>query len=97
MDRLRSKLTIARERSIRQLERAGITVDISPAAGMHLWVETGTDTNVLTEKAMEQGYLLAPGSLFSPTQLPSTRMRINVATVLEPALLRLLEQEIRLA
>ncbi len=95
-DRLRSKLAGAREKSVRQLERAGITVDISSAAGMHLWVETGVDTNVLAEKAIAQGYLLAPGSLFSPTQLPSTRMRINIATALEPVLLRFLEQEIGL-
>jgi DNA-binding transcriptional MocR family regulator len=94
-DRLRTKLVATREKSMRQLERVGITVDISPAAGMHLWVETGVDTNVLAEKAIAQGYLLAPGSLFSPTQLPSSRMRINVATQLEPALLRFLEQEIR--
>ena len=25
--------------------------------------------------------MLAPGSLFSPRQLPSTRMRLNLATV----------------
>ena len=93
-DRLRAKLAAGREKNLRQLERIGITVDISPAAGMNLWVDTGTDTNMLTEKAMAQGYLLAPGSLFSPTQLPSSRMRINVAAQLEPALLRLLEQEI---
>ena len=94
VDRLRSKLATAREKAIRQLERAGLTVDISPAAGMHLWVETGVDTNVLTEKAMQQGYLLAPGSLFSPNQLPSTRMRINVATMVDAGIWRFLEQEI---
>jgi hypothetical protein len=43
---------------------------------------------------MEQGYLFAPGSLFSPNQLPSTRMRFNVANMADPGLLRFLEREI---
>ena len=30
---------------------------------------------------MQQDLLLAPGSLFSPNQLPSTRMRLNVAAL----------------
>ena len=59
-----------------------------------LWVDARCDTNVLTEKAMEQGYLLAPGSLFSPSQLPSTRMRVNVANMQDAGLLRFLEREI---
>jgi hypothetical protein len=43
---------------------------------------------------MEQGYLLAPGSLFSPSQLPSTRMRLNVASMADSGILRFLEKEI---
>jgi hypothetical protein len=38
--------------------------------------------------------LLAPGSLFSPNQLPSTRMRVNVANMADPGILHFLEQEI---
>lgn len=94
VDRLRSKLDGVRDKTIRQLERVGLTVDVSTPAGMFVWADTGCDTNVLTEKAMEQGYLLAPGSLFSPNQLPSTRMRINVATMSDTGVLRFLEREI---
>ncbi|OGB22191.1 MAG: GntR family transcriptional regulator [Burkholderiales bacterium RIFCSPLOWO2_02_FULL_57_36] len=93
-DRLRGKLDSARDKTVRQLERVGLTVDPATPAGMFVWVETGCNTNVLTEKAMEQGYLLAPGSLFSPSQLPSTRMRINIATMPDSGVLRFLEQEI---
>jgi hypothetical protein len=57
---------------MRQLERMGMEVGDPPPCGMFLWVDTGRDTNVMTEAAMEQGFLLAPGSLFSPAQLPST-------------------------
>jgi DNA-binding transcriptional MocR family regulator len=94
LDRLRGKLNQARDKTIRQLERTGLHIDIGAPAGMFLWIDTGCDTNVLTEKAMEQGYLLAPGSLFSPNQLPSTRMRLNVASMTDSGVLRFLEKEI---
>ncbi|MGZ3237469.1 MAG: aminotransferase-like domain-containing protein [Burkholderiaceae bacterium] len=94
LDRLRGKLNHARDKMIRQLERAGLKMDISAPVGMFVWADAGCDTNVLTEKAMEQGYLLAPGSLFSPNQLPSTRMRLNVTTMSDSGVLRFLEKEI---
>jgi len=60
-----------------------------------VWTDAGCDTSVLAEKAMAQGFLLAPGSLFSPTQLPSTKMRINVASMSDPGIWRFFEQELR--
>jgi DNA-binding transcriptional MocR family regulator len=93
VDRIRARLDATRGKAVRQLERAGFHIDAPTPAGMFVWVDTGVDTNVLTEKAMAEGYLLAPGSLFSPNQLPSTRMRINVATMSDPGLLRFLEHE----
>jgi DNA-binding transcriptional MocR family regulator len=93
-DRLRGKLGGVRDKIVRQLERVGMRIDAHPAAGMFVWADTGCDTNVLTERAMQEGYLLAPGSLFSPDQLPSTRMRLNVATMGDPGVLRFLEREI---
>jgi DNA-binding transcriptional MocR family regulator len=94
VDRLRGKLDGVRDKTIRQLEHVGLTVDIDTPAGMFVWADAGCDTNVLTEKAVQQGYLLAPGSLFSPHQLPSTRMRINVASMSDTGALRFLEREI---
>jgi len=93
-DRLRGKFDAVRDKAIRQLERIGMTIDIRAPAGMFVWADTGCDTNLLTERAMAQDYLLAPGSLFSPHQLPSTRMRFNVAALGDPGLLRFLEREI---
>lgn len=93
LDRLRNKLDSVRDRTIRQMERIGMTVDISTPAGIFVWVDTGRDTNVMAEKALAEGYLLAPGALFSPSQLPSSRMRINVAAMSDPAVWRFLEQE----
>jgi hypothetical protein len=39
--------------------------------------------------------LLAPGSLFSPTQLPSTWMRVAAATCLNETAMRFLETALR--
>jgi DNA-binding transcriptional MocR family regulator len=95
VDRVRGKLDAVRAKTVRQMERVGLTVDLAPPAGMFVWVDAGCDTNVLTERAMAEGLLLAPGSLFSPSQLPSTRMRLNVATMQEPAAWAFLERALK--
>ena len=94
VDRLRGKLDSVRDKTIKQMERVGVKVDIAAPAGMFLWADTGCDTNVLAEKALQEGYLLAPGSLFSPSQLPSTRMRVNVANMAQGGVLRILERHL---
>ena len=94
VDRLRNKLDGVRDKTSRQLEHIGMRVDSGNTSGMFAWVDTGCDTNLLTEKAMAEGYLLAPGSLFSPSQLPSPRMRINVAAMADPGILDFLAREI---
>jgi DNA-binding transcriptional MocR family regulator len=79
LERIRARLDAARPQAIRRVEALGLQLENPPSAGMFLWVDAGRDTSVLAARAMEQGLLLAPGSLFSPDQLPSTRMRLNVA------------------
>ena len=79
-ERLRARLDKVREGTYRKVEQAGLRFDPAPA-GMFVWADAGCDTNVLAEKALAEGLVLAPGSLFSPRQLPSTRMRLNLATV----------------
>ncbi|WP_075257809.1 aminotransferase-like domain-containing protein [Herbaspirillum camelliae] len=91
-ERVRARLNGARDKVMRQLERLGMDVVEAPPCGMFLWVDTGRDTNVMTEAAMQEGFLLAPGSLFSPAQLPSTYMRINVASMADPGIWRFLAQ-----
>ena len=94
VDRVRGKLDSVRAKTVRQMERVGLKVDLAPPAGMFVWVDAGMDTNVLTERAMAEGLLLAPGSLFSPSQLPTTRMRLNVATMQEPSAWEFLQREL---
>ena len=93
-DRLRSKLDGVRDKTLRQLERIGVNVDTGNTTGMFVWADAGCDTNALTEKALNAGYLLAPGCLFSPHQLPSHRMRINIAAMSDPGILKFLERAI---
>jgi DNA-binding transcriptional MocR family regulator len=93
-DRLRVKLDGVRDKTVRQLERIGMRIDISTPAGMFIWADAGCDTNTLTETGMEHGILLAPGCLFSPKQLPSTRTRINISTMSDPDILKFFEREI---
>ncbi|WP_426210344.1 PLP-dependent aminotransferase family protein [Massilia sp. TWP1-3-3] len=94
VDRVRGKLDAVRAKTVRQMERVGLKVDVAPPAGMFVWVDAGRNTNVLAERAMGEGLLLAPGSLFSPSQLPSHRMRLNVATMQEPDAWAFLEREL---
>ncbi len=82
-ERLRARLDKVREGTYRKAEQAGLRFDPA-SAGMFVWADAGCDTNVLAEKALAEGLVLAPGSLFSPRQLPSTRMRLNLATVQDP-------------
>ena len=79
-ERLRARLDKVRDSTYRRMERAGLRFE--PAqAGMFVWADAGRDTNVLAEQALAEGLVLGPGSLFSPRQLPSTYMRLNLATV----------------
>lgn len=94
LDRVRTRLDSVRGKVFRQMERIGLETGAQPAAGMFAWVDTGQDTNMLAERALAEDILLAPGSLFSPSQLPSTRMRLNVAAMQEPRIWAFLEREL---
>jgi DNA-binding transcriptional MocR family regulator len=94
VDRVRARLDGVRAKAVRQMERVGLTVTLAPPAGMFVWVDTGVDTNLLAARAMQENLLLAPGSLFSPSQLPSTRMRLNTASLQDPAVWNFLEREL---
>lgn len=44
------------------------------------WGDTGVDTDALAQRMLDEGYLIAPGSLFHAVRSPSTLMRINFTT-----------------
>jgi DNA-binding transcriptional MocR family regulator len=77
--RIRVRLDLARARSVKLALAAGCTFAAEPA-GLFGWVDTGVDTDALSQRMLDAGYLLAPGALFHANRQPSTLMRINFAT-----------------
>lgn len=92
LERIRAKLDAARDRTARALERMGARLYGDAEGGIFLWADFGRDTNAIAAAAAEQGILCAPGSLFSPTQRPSTWMRVSAAASLNPTAMRFLAQ-----
>jgi DNA-binding transcriptional MocR family regulator len=90
VDHVRSRLARSLEPAIRNLERAGLTLFHEPSAGMFMWAHAGghRDAEALAAAAQPQGIILAPGSLFSPTQARSPWMRFHVAYAGSPKLAR---------
>ena len=84
-ERLRARLDAARTRSVKLAQQAGCRFAAEPA-GLFGWVDTGVDTDVLAQRLLDEGCLLAPGSLFHARRGPSTLMRINFATTQDAAL-----------
>jgi DNA-binding transcriptional MocR family regulator len=82
LERVRVRLDECRARTAEALVQMGATIAGPPVGGMYLWSDFGRDTNELATAGSREGVLLAPGSLFSPTQLPSTWMRVAAATCL---------------
>ncbi len=78
-ERIRGQLAVARARSVKLALAHGCTFAAEPA-GLFGWVDTGTDTELLSQRMLDEGYLLAPGALFHAARQPSTLMRINFAT-----------------
>ncbi|MBU1348434.1 MAG: PLP-dependent aminotransferase family protein [Alphaproteobacteria bacterium] len=78
-ERVRLRLDGARGRTVKLALAAGCKL-VSEPAGLFGWVDTGVDTDALTQRMLDEGYLLAPGSLFHARRLPGTLMRVNFAS-----------------
>jgi DNA-binding transcriptional MocR family regulator len=83
-ERIRTRLDGARARSVKLALAHGCTFAAEPA-GLFGWVDTGVDTDALSQRMLDEGYLIAPGGLFHAARKPSTLMRINFATTQEAA------------
>ncbi len=81
-ERIRTRLDLARARSVKLALAHGCGF-AAPPAGLFGWVETGVDTDMLAQRMLDVGYLLAPGALFHASRQPSTLMRINFAATQE--------------
>jgi DNA-binding transcriptional MocR family regulator len=82
-ERIRQRLDGARSRSVALAQAHGFVFAAEPV-GIFGWVDTGVDTDALSQRMLDEGYLLAPGALFHAQRTPSSLMRINFATTQEP-------------
>ncbi|MDC8772439.1 aminotransferase-like domain-containing protein [Roseateles albus] len=78
-DRVLTLLDAARQRSMKLAEAAGCRF-MAPPQGLFGWVDVGMDTERLAQLMLDEGWLTAPGMLFSASRQSSTLMRINFAT-----------------
>ena len=88
-ERIRGRLDAARQRSVKLALEAGCRF-VSEPAGLFGWVDTGVDTEVLAQRLLDDGILIAPGALFHAHRTSSTYMRINFATTQAAAFWRAL-------
>jgi DNA-binding transcriptional MocR family regulator len=78
-ERVNARLDAARTRTVRLAQAAGCRF-VAPPAGLFGWVDAGADTDRLSQALLDEGWLLAPGSLFHASRRPSTLMRVNFAS-----------------
>jgi DNA-binding transcriptional MocR family regulator len=78
-ERVNARLDAARARTVRLAQAAGCRF-VAPPAGLFGWVDAGVDTDRLSLALLDEGWLLAPGSLFHATRRPTTLMRVNFAS-----------------
>jgi DNA-binding transcriptional MocR family regulator len=90
-ERVAHRLDAARARTVKLAESAGCTF-ASPPKGLFGWVDAGVDTERLSHAMVDQGWLLAPGTLFHATPRPTTLMRINFAAAQDARFWRALER-----
>jgi DNA-binding transcriptional MocR family regulator len=95
LERVRVQLDECRGRTAAALTRLGAKIEGPPPGGMYLWADFGRDTNELAAAGSREGILFAPGSLFSPTQLPTNWMRVAAATCLNETALRFLQRTLQ--
>lgn len=87
LNKLHKRLQAGREQALDNLEKLGLEVYIEPQGGMFVWVKIPEHIDILemTNKAANEGIMLAPGNLFRPHQESSEWMRFNVASCNEVA------------
>jgi DNA-binding transcriptional MocR family regulator len=90
-ERVVQRLDTARSRTVRLAEAHGCHF-AAPPRGLFGWVDAHCDTEWLSQRLLDDGWLLAPGALFHATPRPTTLMRVNFASAQEPAFWQALAQ-----
>lgn len=82
-ERVVTRLDAARSRT-EGLVRASGCRFVTPPQGLFGWVDVGADTEALAPQLLDEGWLIAPGTLFHATPRPTSLMRVNFATSQDP-------------
>jgi len=77
-ERVQTRLEAARHRAVKLALDAGCRF-LAPPQGLFGWIDVGCDTERLAGRLLDEGWLTAPGLLFSATREAGTLMRINFA------------------
>lgn len=81
-ERVNQKLDAARARSVKLALSHGCEFKATPR-GLFGWVDVGVDSERLAHAMLDEGWLLAPGSIFYANHRTTTMMRINFSTTQE--------------
>jgi DNA-binding transcriptional MocR family regulator len=92
VEHLRERVDQARAGMIRLMKTVGMQVFAEPVGGNFVWARFAhiEDAATLSEAALRDGVMLAPGAVFRPNLEPSPYMRFNVALYADPRLRRVL-------
>ncbi|HET9821627.1 MAG TPA: PLP-dependent aminotransferase family protein [Burkholderiaceae bacterium] len=88
-ERVSQRLEAARQRSARLAREAGFAF-AAPPQGLFGWLDTGVNSDALSQRLHAEGWLLAPGSLFLATPRSTPLMRVNFAAAQDARLWRAL-------
>jgi DNA-binding transcriptional MocR family regulator len=94
VEALRVRLARALLEVSSRLKEVGIRPWLQPRSGIFLWCELppGADATALSQAALAQDIILAPGNVFSASQSANNFMRFNVAQSLDAKLFEFLRQ-----
>ena len=94
LDGLRGRLARAMGETAGRLKGLGITPWIEPRGGMFLWCQLpeGLDSANISQKALAENVMLAPGNVFSSSLSAGRFLRFNVARSQDQKIFRVLEK-----
>jgi len=94
LEEIRRRLARARRDAAARLERLGIRPWLMPRGGFYLWcsLPEGCDAATVARAALRDNVVLAPGDVFSVSQMAPRYMRFNVAQMGDPRLFAILER-----
>ncbi|WP_091131515.1 PLP-dependent aminotransferase family protein [Microvirga guangxiensis] len=98
MEELRKRLSRARREMATRLDNLGIKPWVMPRGGFYLWcrLPEDHDSATLARTLLEENVVLAPGNVFSISQMAAPFIRFNVAQTGDPRILSSLKRAMQI-